>query len=603
MDDAAIKQHLNSAAAALKAGDPARALKQVATVITARPDVGPAYYLLGGARAALGQTDEAKSAFQRALGFAPDFVPARIALANLHEQTGDLADAVAILDAHPGAPVADLLVHSAGLHMKLKEYDRAQTLCDRLLRLAPDDSRAMVLKGRIYIETSKYLQAEQMLTDATRKFPNSASAYFYLARAHTAMGKTRPARDALGAAAKLLPNAPSIMQEQARAAYFDGDAASALRLLEDAIAREPQNPSLHRDISQICYMKEDGDHLRSFREYLAKSPFDIGMLAMYAGAARAGEHPEAALPQLNAAINAGVDHALLWDARAQIHILLDEYQQAEADTDRAGTAPGLEHSTELNRCSAYLSVGLPEKALPIATTLVENAPLDQLAIAYRLTAMCALDDPAADEFIDPDVLTGQRAIDCPEGFDSLEDFNLALKNRLLELHGAVREPIDQSLRGGTQTELFPIIGEDPLIGKLTERLLLNVRRFAEGLPRKEGHPFLGAIPDEFNFSGIWSVCLRDGGHHASHVHPEGWLSSAYYVSLPPPAKNISSGEGALNIGKPPMKALWDKLPGRPAPPREGHLTLFPSYLWHGTEPFHSAEPRITVAFDIAPRHD
>jgi len=35
-------------------------------------------------------------------------------------------------------------------------------------------------------------------------------------------------------------------------------------------------------------------------------------------------------------------------------------------------------------------------------------------------------------------------------------------------------------------------------------------------------------------------------------------------------------------------------------PELGQLVLFPSYFWHGTLPFHSEQPRLTVAFDVVP---
>jgi len=35
-------------------------------------------------------------------------------------------------------------------------------------------------------------------------------------------------------------------------------------------------------------------------------------------------------------------------------------------------------------------------------------------------------------------------------------------------------------------------------------------------------------------------------------------------------------------------------------PRVGTLVLFPSYLWHGTIPFHSQHARTTIAFDAIP---
>ena len=35
-------------------------------------------------------------------------------------------------------------------------------------------------------------------------------------------------------------------------------------------------------------------------------------------------------------------------------------------------------------------------------------------------------------------------------------------------------------------------------------------------------------------------------------------------------------------------------------PEEGLNVLFPSYMWHGTIPFNSSEPRITAPCDVDP---
>jgi hypothetical protein len=35
-------------------------------------------------------------------------------------------------------------------------------------------------------------------------------------------------------------------------------------------------------------------------------------------------------------------------------------------------------------------------------------------------------------------------------------------------------------------------------------------------------------------------------------------------------------------------------------PEEGLLVLFPSYMFHGTVPFESDQPRTTIAFDVVP---
>ena len=35
-------------------------------------------------------------------------------------------------------------------------------------------------------------------------------------------------------------------------------------------------------------------------------------------------------------------------------------------------------------------------------------------------------------------------------------------------------------------------------------------------------------------------------------------------------------------------------------PKPGRLVLFPSYMWHGTIPFHADAVRTTIAFDVVP---
>jgi hypothetical protein len=96
------------------------------------------------------------------------------------------------------------------------------------------------------------------------------------------------------------------------------------------------------------------------------------------------------------------------------------------------------------------------------------------------------------------------------------------------------------------------------------------------------------------------VRLHRSGYHTSHVHPRGWISSACYIELPDRMTTERSGEGILSFGAPGMitaPALPAELSVRP---EVGRLVLFPSYFWHGTLPFYSDQPRLTVAFDVVP---
>src|SRR5205085_5621570 len=105
---------------------------------------------------------------------------------------------------------------------------------------------------------------------------------------------------------------------------------------------------------------------------------------------------------------------------------------------------------------------------------------------------------------------------------------------LRTLHSGRGEYLDQSVRGGTQTDgpLFSRI--DPLVRQVRQAAISAVEDYAGKLPPIDPrHPLLGRRRDRpVRFSGSWSVRLRRGGRHSNHVHPQGWISSALYIALP-----------------------------------------------------------------------
>jgi uncharacterized protein (TIGR02466 family) len=176
-----------------------------------------------------------------------------------------------------------------------------------------------------------------------------------------------------------------------------------------------------------------------------------------------------------------------------------------------------------------------------------------------------------------------------------------LATTLRSLHIARGEYLDQSVRGGTQTD-GPLLSRiDPVIRKLRQAIVGAVERHVAQLPPADPrHPLLRERRDRrIRFSGSWSVRLRSGGRHSNHVHPQGWISSALYVSLPPKLAGQPDDAGWLTLGEPDDKLQLGLPPFRKVEPKPGRLVLFPSWMWHGTVPFAEGE-RLTVAFDVAP---
>ena len=58
--------------------------------------------------------------------------------------------------------------------------------------------------------------------------------------------------------------------------------------------------------------------------------------------------------------------------------------------------------------------------------------------------------------------------------------------------------------------------------------------------------------------------------------------------------------GWLRLGRPGIVTQPALEPDFRVKPEPGKLVLFPSYMWHGVEPFESDAPRLTVAFDALP---
>ena len=111
------------------------------------------------------------------------------------------------------------------------------------------------------------------------------------------------------------------------------------------------------------------------------------------------------------------------------------------------------------------------------------------------------------------------------------------------------------------------------------------------------HPLLRRNSEAYRVQGAWSVRLQSHGHHVNHVHPMGWMSSAYYVDLP---KNMSGNDkqGWIKFGEPNLNI--DQPAEHYVEPKAGRLVLFPSYMWHGTVPFVGPDTRLTLPFDVVP---
>jgi hypothetical protein len=250
---------------------------------------------------------------------------------------------------------------------------------------------------------------------------------------------------------------------------------------------------------------------------------------------------------------------------------------------------------------AALLQGDPQKAEMLCLRGLAISPHDQSCLVRLGMARRLLDDDRDETLNGYDTLIQAFDLEAPEGFASMADFNSELCAYLDRFHPDAREYLNQSLRGGTQTPDHIFGAGHDLVDRLERRISQTVRRYIGGLREDQAHPFLSRRARDFRYAGSWSSRLRDRGFHLNHVHPQGWISSCYYVAVPSVTQDVGAKQGWLKFGEPGIAVALRNPIRKMIQPVPGRLVLFPSYTWHGTVPFHDNAPRTTIAFDVVPR--
>jgi uncharacterized protein (TIGR02466 family) len=444
---------------------------------------------------------------------------------------------------------------------------------------------------------------EALLVDerAARAFPESGAAWHNLATTFSEMGRGPEALDALARGFALGLDSPLSWQVKARAHVACGELAEAETAYREASGRAPGLAPLAAETADFLWMAR-GDLAaaqapldRAFHAGASPGPL---LLAKAKLLASAGDRDQAA-DLLGRAAQHLPDELALVVAAAQAALEAGRLSDSERHVRRAEALAPEDPGVLVQSVIVSLALGRSQAALAGARKALVISPLDQSVLAWTATAARAAGDPLYRELCDYGTMVGVYDLEPPAGWATAADF-LGDLNKALDRHHVMAEhPSAQSLRHGTQTTYRLSGSRDPAIQAFFEALhgplavhLARLGTGADPLRRRNrgGHRIVGA----------WSVRLRPGGFHLDHMHHEGWISSAFYVETPDGALDRESREGWLRLGQPPFPTVPELPAERFIRPRPGRLVLFPSYMWHGTVPFHTEERRTTIAFDLLP---
>ncbi len=446
------------------------------------------------------------------------------------------------------------------------------------------------LRGRVAAlrHQQHYVEADALLTEATGNFPANAPLAFMHAQTRYELGDR--AADLFEHALQLDPANLHIARNLALALISEDRRDEARAQLHAGLARDPGWMDGHKALATLEWTGGNRAHFSaSLATACRAQPSNPALwLAWFRNLAQARDWPGALAVLAEAERHTGATPAILV-SRLLVAV---ESGASDAAAQIEATAQFRGDVSSLCRIRHALREGDPDRAeaeaLPLTAGPSAMLYWPYLSLAWRLKG-----DNRAHWLDRPESLI--RSYDC--GWSAAELAELA--EVLRGLHTAAEPYLEQSVRGGTQTDRSVLLRREPVLQRIKARMLELIRDYVDGLPPTEpGHPLLGARRDEpLLIEGSWSVRLAQQGYNVPHTHAMGWLSTAFYVALPGPEELGTPPAGHIAFGQPPAELGLTLEPYRTIAPVPGRLAVFPSTMWHATVPFDHGE-RLVIAFDI-----
>lgn len=439
--------------------------------------------------------------------------------------------------------------------------------CRAVLERAPRDPEALNLMGILLTQSGQLAEGCRTLQAAVAMQPENPNFLGNLGRALLMAGALHPAEAACQRAVKLQPALASawmtLGQVQLRADRVEEAEVS----FATAVLSDPQSlEALEGRGFALQRLGRQQDAIAVFESCLALEPNNPSAQANLAGLFMETGKPADAVRLLKSAC------AL------------------------APNRPDLQS----NLAAALYAYGDRDAGLLALESCLTLAPFHARALGLKgLWLWEAGRHDEAQRLFDYEGLVFSRQLHEISGYENLTAFNNALRTAVLADRSLVDSRAGKTTRGGRQSgELFNVT-EGPFAALRVE-VATALEAYFETL--QANADLQGPLKPQRARLTAWSTVLRSGGYQDPHNHPSGRVSGVYYVQLPP----VIGAEGDDDQGFIEFGAANKRLGVSTTPPvklfqpKVGSLFLFPSYFWHRTLPFESAEDRISIAFDLIP---
>jgi tetratricopeptide (TPR) repeat protein len=598
-----LPEPLRSAVLAHEDGQLEAAYPFYRSFVAKNPKNPTALQLFGLLLSQLGQYDSAIVLMRESLSLFPDQAEVANNLGNallksnrIDEAIASYSEAIRIFPEYVDA------LRNLGLsYLQSGQFSKALEYLERCIEIRPTDATTWLAQANVRRQQGDLAGAIADLEKALELQPDYAEAHHNLGVCLRLQHHPEKAMEHYQAALNLGMDRAELHHNIGNAQIDMQQAGPAIDAYRAALAQNPADLETHRNLNSLLWQQDYlDDYLQSYKDVLKKEPEAHLLRMAYATALNQKESHAEAEQVLRDGLKLTTESSEMksllaytleglgnWEAALKLH--------AEA-TEMPNAVPN--HLISYGR--ALLACNKPEEALRQVRAGAALTPVNQRALAYLGLCWRMLGDERDAMLNNYDTMVRAYELPVPEGYSNAAEFNTALQAVLEPLHIGLRHPAEQTLRGGSQTSGDLFDRRDPEIVSLVSSLCLCIEDYIGRFPQNTEHPLYMRRTANYDFNASWSVRLVNSGYHTMHTHPLGWISSAYYVQVPPEVAENDEHGGGIKFGEPDIDIGIAGEARRKIQPSTGQLVLFPSYMWHGTIPFESNAPRMTAPFDVVP---
>ena len=550
-----------------------------------------------------GDLDAARAIYERILAASPDHADALNLCGVVAHQTGDQETAIRLIEQAIGINGANAGYYN-NLGEALRAFNRNDQAVDAFqaaLELNPTDVAANNNLGLALHKLQRYEEAEAAFERALAHAPSDVEVLLNLGNLHREFCDLDASAKAFRRAIDIRPELAAGHASLGVTLYEAGEPQAAVASLLEALELDPFYLEAHENLKKIRWFQGQHDEVdESFRAVCERMPGSARAFANLGNALLASSDYTGARQALCEATRLDPECSDAFDALGQVYRHLGQFPDAFSAHERAIERMPRNALFREEFAATLILAGEYQRAVGELETGHALNPRRSSILAYLTIALNELADDSLNDLVDYEKFVRVAPIDIPEGFESLEAFNAALHEELERQHYNPYHPMDQTMRGGTQTANNLFQNPTGLVLVLKQQIAAAVSRFVDDLEPDPAHPFLRFINPEFVFTGAWSTILRERGFDGNHIHNEGWISGTYYAKIPQfDQAQLDEHEGCIQFGEPNARyASQRNATRRLIAPKVGHVVMFPSYYWHGVRVFQRNGVRHSISYDV-----